>query len=941
MVAVSYLEHSRCPRPSIFLAAYLCLSVLLDVARTRTLWLASTNWDDIVLCRLFTVGVAFEALILALESQHKSKWIRWDAKDHSPEESAGLFGLGAFLWLNVLFLTGYRKVMTLEDLFPLDRNMSAEVLRPRLRQRVEKLVSRRPGQKYGLAKSLAKALSVQLLIPVGPRVALGAFQFCQPFLINTLLDYLGQPLDSASKSVGYGIIGATILIYTGIAVSGALYWYFQERAMYMARGMLATAIYEKTLEARAAAADDSAALTLMSTDVERVIRGCLNIHEFWANLIQAGLACWLLSLQIGVAFVAPLIVVGCCVVFSTILSRHIGPRQKVWMEKIQRRVGLTSRVIGQMKYLKMSGLAHPVEESIQSMRVDELKTGTRFRKIAILSAVIGFTPLCISPVMTFAFASRTLSPTRIFTSISYILLLATPLGVLFQSIPSLIAALTCLSRIQAFLEQDSHQDFRKVVRTSPAGSIDRQQNEKGNVSIGLSPSIEISEGNFGWQADKLCLRDMNFSIRSSRLTMVIGPVASGKSTLCKVLLGETPAAQGEVLMKGGRFLSGRVGYTDQTPYLTNATIRENIIGFAPFNQERYDQVIYAAMLWYDLTELLPQGDRTVVGSKGITLSGGQKQRISIARALYLDSDFLIFDDVLSGLDNDTEDQVFRKVFAADGLLRQRSATVVLCTHSVRHLPSADHIISLAPNGSIVEQGTFQELMANKSYVYSLGVKESAVPQTNEEIEHTDTVLIPQSQSLPAPSAPSRTSSNAKPEQRRMLGELGVYRHYFSRIGGITIILFLISGLGWGFFGNFTTVWLEFWAEDVTSANPRRSNSFYLGLYALFQVSTLASLYFISLICFGTMISTSGAKLHKEALRTIIGAPLRFFTTTDTGVVINLFSQDMTIIDGQLPGAVTNLTLYIFTGMGMAAVSKWSSLSQHSILSSTMYDGLYP
>ncbi|KAH1782266.1 hypothetical protein KXX36_001504, partial [Aspergillus fumigatus] len=133
--------------------------------------------------------------------------------------------------------------------------------------------------------------------------------------------------------------------------------------------------------------------------------------------------------------------------------------------------------------------------------------------------------------------------------------------------------------------------------------------------------------------------------------MVIGPVGSGKSTFCKALLSKIPFSQGSVVMS--------------TPPVT-----ENIVGFTPFDRERYDQVIEATSLRFDLATLL-QGDQTNIGSGGVALSGGQKQRLSHARALYLPSDFLILDDVFSGLDADTEEQVFRQVFGPDGLLRRR------------------------------------------------------------------------------------------------------------------------------------------------------------------------------------------------------------------------------------------------------------------------------
>ncbi|KAK2601395.1 hypothetical protein N8I77_010849 [Diaporthe amygdali] len=925
LIPLSFLEHEKSPRPSILLSFYLALTLLLDIAQVRTLWLASRNHIEVTFSSVFTSSAVVKAVSLLLESQHKSRWIHWDTKEHSPEETSGLFGLGAFIWLNRLFLSGYAKVLKVGDLYPLDPAMCAETLNQRLDRHWQVSGSASRRRKYGLARALTKTLAIPILLPAFPRAAMAAFQFCQSFLINALLSYLEKP--EPSKNVGYGLIGATILIYLGIAITFALYWYYQERAMYMGRGALVAAIYRKTTEVGLPAADNSA-LTLMSGDIERIVAGFLNVHELWANSAQVAIACWLLSQQIGLAFLAPLIVVGACAACSTFLARLTGPRQKLWMEQIQKRVGLTSTVIGQMKNLKMAGLAAPVGKLIQRMRIDELKAGARFRMILSFTATLGVTPLCISPVMAFAFASRTLGVTTIFTSMSYIVLLATPLSVLFQSIPTLMAAFTCLDRIQVFLESDERRDFRAGTysATEEAGKLlaSCSQERQNETTLATTPAIEISGGSFGWQSDRRVLASIDLKIPDAALTIIVGPVASGKSTLCKALLGETPVACGTTQM-GFAPGSARVGYCDQNPYLSNATIRDNIIGFSSFELQRYDEVVEASMLRHDLDVLLPQGDQTQIGTDGIALSGGQKQRVCLARALYQNTAIVICDDVLRGLDADTEDHVFRKVFSADGILRRRKATVVLCTHSVRYLPFADHIIALNEKGTISEQGTFQELVTNQGYVYSLKVEDRANRKSDDGNGlPTDAKTRGEESKPTAVTALSSGKESEEEELSRMFGDVQVYRHYFSRIGISAQTVFILSAIAWGFFYSFQTVWLTFWSDDITTQHPAHSNAFYLGLYALFQVCTPISLLIMSMICFRTMVHQSGSRLHQDALDTVISAPLRFFARTDTGSITNLFSQDMTLVDGRLPMALTNLSLYIFSSLGQAAVIATSS-----------------
>ncbi|KAH8887591.1 P-loop containing nucleoside triphosphate hydrolase protein [Thozetella sp. PMI_491] len=475
-----------------------------------------------------------------------------------------------------------------------------------------------------------------------------------------------------------------------------------------------------------------------------------------------------------------------------------------------------------------------------------------------------------------------------------------------------MAGLACLTRIQDFLEKEPRQDFREYASSSSAVGL-----EKEIETSTTSEAIKIVEGSFGWTEEEFNLKGINATIPRSALTIVVGPIASGKSTLCKVLLGETPYNRGQVIM-GTNF--GKIGYCDQIPFLSNATIRENIVGFADFDQERYDEAIWATVLGRDLS-LFPQGDRSRVGSNGITLSGGQKQRVSIARALYLQSSLLIFDDILSGLDADTEEAVFNRVFGPSGVLKRRNVTVVLCTHSIRHLPNSDHIIALAPDGTLVEEGNFEDLLANQKYVHGLGVKASGAESDSEERPPSisSETAIELARTKTAASATSEVIGTA-----RQVGDTSVYAHYFNSIGAFWMSIFFLNGLLMGFLYNFPTIWLKFWSEDLVSPNPSHGNPFYIGIYTLLQVLTLISFWAAIVIGFRTLIVLSGTVLHKATLRTVMTAPLRFFTTTDSGVVLNFFSQDMTLIDSELPMSLVNFSIDGWIGIGAAAVIATSS-----------------
>ncbi|KAK2036799.1 ABC transporter [Colletotrichum somersetense] len=911
MSALSNLEHRRSPRPSVLLNVFIILSTLFDIAQTRSFWLAASTQHEITFTRIFTATVSWKAALILVESWQKDPWLLWDRKQYSPEETTGFYGLATFFWLNPLFLHGYKKILTIPDLFALDQNLSSEFLQLSFSRKVDTTSFR--DHKYGLVRVLGRTLAVPLLLPVAPRIALVGLVFCQPFLLETLLDHLSQSETKASVSRGYGLIGATILIYMGIPVATAFYWYFQERCLCMVRACLATAVYRKTVRAKISTTDSSAALTLMSADIERIRVGFMQFHEFWANPIQVALACWLLQRQIGAAFVAPIVVVAICVASSTVMMRHIGPRQMAWMQGIQKRVCQTANIIGNIKSLKISGLATPVETAVQELRVAEVDAGGKFRRFLVGSVAIGFTPILLAPVFTLAVTSRNLDVGTMFTSISYLLLLSEPLSTLFQIAPQLLAGFSCLRRLQDFLEQESRHDFRNFTDTIIS--------EKKRARSSGSPAIKIVNGSFGWSEHAFVLKKLDLSIPFG-LTMVVGPVASGKSTLCMALLGETSVSEGEVIIGVD---TQAVGYCDQVPFLWNATIKDNIIGFSAIaDEKRYTSVIEATMLIDDLL-VLPKGDRTIVGSNGTSLSGGQKQRVSLARALYQQCDLLIVDDVLSGLDADTEENVFRQVFGNGGLLRQRGTAVVLCPHPTRHLQSSDNIIFLTADGGLAEQGTFHQLLENETSV----IHSFKNQPNSQELDKMEKTKLPTTADSGTTPLESRVSTNSESSEistnpTRVMGDATVFRYYFRSIGASYMAAFATFGIICGFFFNFPTVWLKFWSEDVSSFEPKRFTPFYIGLYALFQVSALAFLSSEAVIGLLLIIRISGTTLHQSALRTVFAAPLQFFARTDIGVITNLFSQDMTLIDGELPQALINTSLQTWIGLGTAAVVATSS-----------------
>ncbi|KAJ0318245.1 hypothetical protein COL5a_010703 [Colletotrichum fioriniae] len=811
------------------LGLYLLITALFDISRTRTQWLSAASTNEFHQARLSIASVILKVVVLAIESWTKTRASASD-KQQSPEATSGIISLSTYFWVNDLFLRGFRKLLVLDDLYALDDAMSAEVLYTKFGPLLQN--NRTQSHEHALFWGIAQTLVGPFILPIIPRLCQMGFKFCQPLMIESLLNYLQEPVGASSPNKGYGYIGAAFLTYIGMATSSSIYWYFQERFVHMARGILASAVYRKTTVISLSATDDSAALTLMNADVERVKNGFQPIHEYWANTIEVALACWLLQRQISAAFVAPVVVVIVCTAASTVTAKFTGKRQTLWMESIQQRVGVTAKAISSMKALKISAMSGPIESLIHSLRLEELSVGGKWRLMLLAAVTIAYTPSQLGPVMAFAVTSQTLNVTRIFTSMAYLMLLAGPLGSLFQTIPQLVSAFACLGRIQAYLDKDSRVDYRKTPEAPRSSSLESDAKQLHALSIA------VKQASFGWAEGKYVLDNVDIFVPANSLTIIVGPVASGKSTLLKGLLGEIPHHLGEVVFSVNH---RRVGYCDQSPFLYNSTIKANIIGHSGLDPERYRQVIDATMLSADFATL-PKGDRTKIGSNGLTLSGGQRQRVALARALYLECDLLILDDIMSGLDATTEEHVFNRVFGNQGIVRQRRITTVLCTHSVRHLPLADHIIALGADCTVVEQGSFVDLQTNGKYVQSLKIQEAdSTPQEKKEASS-------QPGKIPLAQTVTEVSDVAdEPDKARQLGDVAVYRHYFGSMAKWVIAVFIFWCCAYAFCMNFPTVWLKFWSEDITAENPKRSGAFYMGIYALLQIMCLGALMVVVFI----------------------------------------------------------------------------------------------
>lgn len=921
LLVLSPLEHFRSCRPSILVCLFLFLTFICDLARCPLLWRTAPRRhgvadDNTAFAGLFTAAIVAEFTLLVLESMWRRSWVAWDAADHSPEETSGILSLGLYSWLNPLLWRGYHEPLTMQHLYPLDQAISVDTLNPSSSGAGEAAVA--GASTWHLLVWLARPLGAAVLLPVFPRLCLLGFTFCQPFFIQRLLSFLSSH-EGGSSSTASGLVAVAVFTYSGIAISTSLYWYYQERFQSLLRAFLILAIYHKTARVPHVGEGDSAAVTLMGADVERVYTGLRLVHELWANAIQIALAAWLLQRQLGLAFLAPLVVVLLGFAASFALSRRAVPYQSAWMARVQKRTSFTAAVLARIKDLRVSGMTSPAAAFVQNEREDEIRVGERSRVLTAVSASLSQLPQAIAPALAFAFGPHALDETRAYTSLSFLALLTAPLMVVLQSLPIIAACFACLRRIKVFLMQKERADGRLLEPADDTNDIP----EKADANNEAEAFVAVRDGHFGWTGENAVLKDVNLCLPEASITFVVGPVASGKSTLCRALLGEVPHVRGSVSLR-----SEKLGYCDQVPFLFNSSVMDNIIGFSSFDAVRYAEVIDATMLAEDL-RTLPAGDSTIIGTKGISLSGGQRQRVSLARALYHDADILVLDDVFSGLDGSTQHRVCQSVFGPEGLLRRRGTTAVICTHSTHFLSVADRIVALSSDGTIAEQGSLAEILQDKQRARRVGLTPTpdSVAKTNRPgIGASETEIQPDktTTTTTTPTGIPLTKPQPMPPVIAPTVDFDVYRHWLSAIGLLPLVLYLILVVGNGFFSNFPNIWVKLWSADSVSPTPQHSFAYWIGIYALLGACVVLCVFPAGLIMLRTAVRLAGLDLHHAAVETVMHSSLRFLSNTDVGKVLNLFSQDMNIMDTQLPRMVNNLSFCLANAVGQAVVIAVSS-----------------
>ncbi|GFN99336.1 multidrug resistance-associated protein 1 [Plakobranchus ocellatus] len=577
-----------------------------------------------------------------------------------------------------------------------------------------------------LFKVLVKTYGLELLQAHFCKLIYDLLQFVSPILLGVLIDYTNdreKVKEQGQQWKGY-VYASSFFVVSSI---GSI-MFNQNFHIGMSLGMrikaaLIAAVYKKSLTVSNESKKETTVgeiVNLMAVDCQRMQDVTGYLWMLWSAPLQISLALYLLWGTLGVATLAGLAVMLLLMPLNGLIAAKMRKFQIQQMKFKDQRIKLMTEVLNGIKVLKLYAWEPSFQEKVEEIRRQELKV---LRNTAYLNACSTFFWTCAPFFVTLAtFATYVLvsedhylDANKAFVALSLFNILRFPINLLPMLASFVVQASVSVKRIGKFLRQDD-LDPTSV-----------------NYDPDSEAAISISRGVFTWDKTNPTptLSDIKVKIQEGKLVAVVGQVGAGKSSLISAMLGEMEKLKGTVTVKSS------IAYVPQQAWIQNATLRDNVLFGSDYNERMYEKVIEGCALTSDL-DILPGGDMTEIGEKGINLSGGQKQRVSLARAVYNDADIYLLDDPLSAVDSHVGKHIFDKIISHKGMLKRK--TRILVTHGVHWLPQVDHILVMT-NGKISESGSYEELLSHDG-PFAQFLKQYLTQEEDEDEEEDPERQIP-------------------------------------------------------------------------------------------------------------------------------------------------------------------------------------------------------
>lgn len=884
-----------------------------------------------------------------------------------PEANAGFLSRLFFSWFTKMAILGYRRPLEEEDLWSLNREDHSEVVVQRLLEAWKKHQKQAARHKAAVASGKTVSSEDEELLGDRPRPREASFlqallstfgptfllsmcfmltqdllSFVNPQLLSILIRFISNPMAPA----WWGFLVAGLMFVCSLMQTVILHQYYHcmfAMGLRLRTGIIGV-IYRKALVITSSVKRESTVgemVNFMSVDAQRFMDLAPFLNLLWSTPLQIILAIYFLWQNLGPSVLAGVALMILLIPLNGAVAIKMRTFQVEQMKFKDSRIKLMSEILGGIKLLKLYAWEPSFLRQVEGIRQDELRLLRRSSYLHAMTIFIWIcTPFLVTLITLGVYVSvdpnNVLDAEKAFVSVSLFNILKNPLTMLPLVISHLTQTSVSLKRIQHFLNQDE---------------IDPQCVERKSITPGYA--IIIDSGTFTWAKDlPPTLHSLDIQVQKGALVAVVGPVGSGKTSLVSALLGEMEKLEGKVYMKGS------VAYVPQQAWIQNRTLQENVLFGQALDPKRYQKALEACALLADL-EVLPGGDQTEIGEKGINLSGGQRQRVSLARAVYSNADIFLLDDPLSAVDSHVAKHIFDQVIGPEGVLAGK--TRVLVTHGISFLPQTDFIIVLA-DGQVSEVGTYPALLqrngsfANFLHNYAPDNGEEHLEEDSrtalgdaddEEVlliedtlsSHTDLMDNESAmyevrkqfmRQLSAMSSEGEGQGRTVPRRRLGLADkaqaaetkangvlieeekvemgrvkLNLFWDYAKAVGRCTTLAICLLYAGQSAAAIGANIWLSDWTNEAVVDGRQNNTSLRLGVYAALGILQ-GLLVVLSAITMAVGSVQAARLLHQALLHNKMRSPQSFFDTTPSGRILNRFSKDIYVIDEVL--APTFLTL---------------------------------
>ena len=877
-----------------------------------------------------------------------------------------------FRFYNDLLATGAERALEMEDLSPLQdaflaenvtASIRAEWLEPYSDEGEERVAAERmPTPRVSLLRSLFSVVRVHFITSGLLALIYTLVPFAGPVLLFYLIRHLKEDGD-LWVGLAYGVgIAATSLVAT--LASNQAFRIGMRSAIQVHCGLLGL-LYSKSLSvsnATRAQTSVGSLVNMIAVDGEQIFEFAIRAQDVGATVIQLTLGLALLVVFLGISALVGIAVTLAAIPLMAFISIKIKGKMSLKLKRGDVRLKITKDTIQGIRAIKAHAWEDAFYSKIQDHREQELEALEAFYVVqsGLVLVLAVLTPtIALSTFATFAGTDHSLDAETVFAALAIFKMISLPLVRLPLLAARCVSMLVSLRRIESFLllpertplvrtqdtvvslvcDPDAGQngvfvETRSAPPSGPAVSIQdatlRWESEDPGEAEAEGSSKEVKAERGSSVVERNTLTGISLDIPQGSLVCVVGGVGTGKSSLLSGLLGELS------LLSGSLSVRGRVVYVGQTPFISNASVRENVLFGLPFQQSRYDAAVDASALRPDL-DVLPAGDETEIGERGVNLSGGQRTRVALARAAYRRGDVYLLDDCLAAVDAHTAKHLFTQCI--NGAFARGNATRILVTHQLSLLKHADMVVYMGSadrvgdGSTVIGVGTLSQLVESAPEFAEMmrdvheGEEEGGGGGGGEAGVLSSTSLkggTVSSLSL-APSdggdggggggGGGGGSGGGKEGGKKVDGKLmededkavgavsgAVYKGFFFSAGKMRLVWVVVLYFVSISFVMGSNVWLAYWVEEDTDraeeGGSDRRVGFFVGVYAAFVVAAAATTFGREVVFVKAMMRTA-LRIHAALLRNVLHFSSSFYDTTPVGRIINRFAKDVQVADTKL------------------------------------------